>query len=145
MGMRSGTQNVANIIGFGRAIDLVQKVAHQESERIRGLQNKLVDYLKSKKGIKLNGSMAHRLPNNINAIFSGRDNETLLMQLDEAGIMCASGSACNASSDELSETLLAIGLSQPDVRSSLRMTMGKFTSDSDIDYVIQILHKFSAR
>ncbi len=87
----------------------------------------------------INGSLKYRLPNNIHLTIPGKDNEILLMQLDERGVMCATGSACTASSQEPSYVLKAVGISDIDARSSLRFTMGRSTSLDDITRVVNAL------
>lgn len=137
-GMRSGTENPANIAGLTKALNLVQHYKEHESKRMIDLQGYFINQLKLNiPNVLFNGSLIKRLPNNINIIIPGQDNELLLMKLDEFGIICASGSACNASSDEISPTLKAIGLTDEDAKSSLRFSMGKMTSKNDIDFVIE--------
>lgn len=136
-GYRSGTENPANIIGFAEALNLAQSAKAEESRRLKQLQAYFIDLLtQSVPNLKVNGSIKNRLPNNVHVTIAGQDNELLLMKLDEIGIQCASGSACNASSDEISLTLTAIGLTRAEARSSLRFSMGKSTSKNDIDYVV---------
>ena len=118
MGMRSGTENVADIIGFSRALDIVQTRRQNEVDSLKELQNLFFDDIKKKlPDLIINGSLEHRLPNNVHVTIPGQDNEILLMKLDEMGIMCATGSACSADTGNLSTTLLAIGLSEDYVRS----------------------------
>jgi cysteine desulfurase len=93
----------------------------------------------------LTGSIKHRLPNNIHLIIPGFDNERLLIQLDEQGVMAAAGSACSASSDEPSHVLRAIGMSDADAQSSLRFTMGQTTTEADIDYTLKTLAVITQR
>ena len=88
---------------------------------------------------KINGSLKKRLPNNISVTFPGVDNERLMMQLDEAGVMCAVGSACSASNVEPSHVLKAIGLSDGQAQSTLRFTLGRQTTQDDLNKVIQLL------
>jgi cysteine desulfurase len=142
MGIRSGTENVSNIIGFSSALDLVQNRRNNEVNRLKGLQKYFIERLKKDMPEAVfNGDFKNRLPNNVHITLPGQDSETLIMKLDEMGIQCASGSACNASSDEISQTLLAIGLSKNEARSSLRFTFGKATTKDDLDYTINCLKK----
>ena len=142
MGLRSGTESPANIIGFAKALDLVQISRHNENVRLTDLQNYFVaELLKLSPSIAINGPIKNRLPNNVNIRIAGYDNETVLMKLDEMGIQCASGSACNAANDELSMTLLAIGLSEEEVKSSIRFTFGKYTTKNDLKFVIESMSK----
>lgn len=137
-GLRSGTENVAGCIGFSRALTLVQLRRKQESKRLLALRSLLADELSQVAPLAMiNGDIKHRLPNNLNISFPGIDNERLMMELDEAGIMVAVGSACSASSDQPSHVLKAIGLSDDQARSSLRLTMGVDTSESQIQDVVK--------
>lgn len=142
MGLRSGTENVANIIGFACALGLVQERRQTEVVRLAELQGLFVNSLGSViKTITFNGSFDHRLPSNIHITLPGHDNETMLMKLDEMGVQCASGSACNAINDSASNTLLAMGLTETQARSSLRFTMGQATTKQDIIYVVDCISK----
>lgn len=142
-GMRSGTENVAGIVGFAAALYKAQKMRTKESERLARLQLATAKLLSEKASdkVQINGSMKYRLPNNLHITVKGKDNERLMMQLDEAGIMCATGSACSASKDEPSHVLEAIGLSEDQARSSLRLTMGRQTTEQDISYFLDTLQK----
>lgn len=137
---RSGTENVPAIIGLAAALDLVQQNRLAETARLQILQQRLMDGLtKRLPEARLNGSLKKRLPNNVHITLPGKDNERLLVQLDEAGILAAAGSACSASSDEPSHVLKAIGLSEADAQASLRFTLGRATSQADIDLTIDTL------
>jgi cysteine desulfurase len=141
-GFRSGTENPANIVGFAEALDLVQSNRVTESKKMTDLQTYFIAGLtKNIPNLYVNGSLKKRLPNNVHITIPGQDNELILMKLDELGIHCASGSACNATNQEISTTLLALGMSEVNARSSLRFTMGKYTTKSDIDYVISSISK----
>lgn len=141
-GFRSGTENTANIIGFAVAMDLVQSQRVEESLRLRRLQELFIELLeKYLPTAKVNGSVKYRLPNNVHITVPGSDNERLIMEMDEVGIMCAAGSACSASSEEASQVLAAIGLSQQTARSSLRFTMGRQTTEEDIRRTVAQLSK----
>lgn len=139
-GLRSGTENVPGAIGLAHALDLVQKMRHEELARLQLLQKKFLELLhKAIPQAVLNGSKSHRLANNLHFTFPGQDNERLLMALDEAGIICAAGSACSASNEEPSHVLRAIGLSDQEAQSSLRFTMGQATTEADIQRTVQVL------
>jgi cysteine desulfurase len=138
-GMRSGTEDVMSIVGFAAALDIAQNTRETEARRLGDLQQKFQETLKQKlPNIQINGAR-HKLPNNVHVTFAGQDNERLMMALDEAGIQCAVGSACSASSDEPSHVLAAIGLSDSAARSSLRFTMGRSTKEADITRVVRTL------
>jgi cysteine desulfurase len=87
----------------------------------------------------LNGSQKTRLPNNVHITIPGMDNERLIMQLDEAGILAAAGSACSASDEEPSHVLRAMGMTDDEARASLRFTMGRYTTEEDIRTVVDTL------
>jgi len=141
-GIRSGTENVAGDIGFAKALDLVQSSRHDEINRLSELQKKFLDLVeKSIPNVEINGSLKHRLPNNVHLTLPGFDNERLLMELDEAGVIAAAGSACSASNIEPSHVLKAIGKSDAEARASLRFTFGRFTTENDIDKAVFELDK----
>ena len=139
-GRRSGTENVAGIIGFAKALQLVQDIRQKEVLRMQGLQTQFISGLqKALPTVIINGSLKHRLPNNVHITVPDEDNEKLMMQLDESGIQCAVGSACSASNDKPSHVLEAIGLSEKSAQSSLRFSMGNATTASDIKTTIKTL------
>jgi cysteine desulfurase len=138
--LRAGTENIAGIVGFAKAFELVQKNKGVESDRL----SKLTSYLWSSlqkylPEISLNGPALgeHRLPNNLNIAISGIEGEAALLYLDEYGIMCSTGSACTASSIEPSHVLRAIGLNEKESHSSLRFTLGHCNTKKDIDYLMK--------
>jgi cysteine desulfurase len=142
LGIRSGTENVAGCIGLAHALDLVQIGRDAEVKRLQELQNEFYKLLeKDIPGAIVNGSRDYRLCNNVHVSFPGRDNERLMIQLDELGILVAAGSACSASNDEPSHVLKAIGLSDVEAESSLRFTMGLQTRESDVRSVVQEVAK----
>lgn len=139
-GQRSGTENVPAIIGFAKALELVQERRHEESKRLQDLQNYFFDQLATKlPSVQVNGSSKQRLVNNLHITVPDYDNETLMMQLDDQGIICAVGSACSASNEEPSHVLKAMGMSDKDAQSSLRFTMGHSTTRENLQYVIEVL------
>lgn len=143
--MRSGTENVAASIGLSVALDAVQTMRHDESQRLQKLQKHFIEQLTAKiPDILINGSLKKRLPNNVHITIPGTDNERLLVQLDEAGILAAAGSACSASDEEPSHVLRAMGISSEDAQSSLRFTMGRATDEQVIDRTVDALARFAA-
>lgn len=137
---RSGTENVAGIIGFAAALDLVQNRRHEEIVRLEELQKLAFDLIEAKiPGARINGSRKYRLPNNIHITIPGQDNERLIMALDEAGIQAAAGSACSASNEEPSHVLKAMGISDEDAQASLRLTMGRATTKNSITTAVNTL------
>ncbi len=138
-GLRSGTENVAACVGLATALAVAQDSRLDESQRLKELRDDFETSLQSlNANIVVNGGK-HRLPNNSHITFPGTDNERLMMELDEQGIMCAVGSACAASDDEPSHVLMAMGLSQKDAQSSLRFSLGRTTTKRDIATVLKVL------
>ena len=130
-GLRSGTENVAGAVGFAEALDLAQEMRREEAVRLQTLQRQFIEELeKNIPDVVINGSLKYRLSNNIHVTIPGQDNERLLIQLDEAGIQAAAGSACSASNEESSHVLHALGLDDAAARASLRFTMGRSTTKS---------------
>lgn len=141
-GLRSGTENPAALIAFATMLQKVQAERKDELERLRTLRDVLSATLLQKiSDTTVNGSKQHRLPNNLNLTFPGIDGERLVMQLDEDGVMAATGSACSASSDEPSHVLLALGLSPEEASASLRLTFGRQTSEADIKTAAVIIER----
>lgn len=139
-GLRSGTENVASIIGLAAALDKAQTIRHQEAKRLQGLQQQFFKELeKAAPAMSINGSLKHRLPNNVHITMPGQDNERLIIELDERGIAAAAGSACSASNEEPSHVLRAIGLDDEAARASLRLTLGRSTTNKDIERCLNAL------
>ncbi len=140
-GRRATTENVAGIVGMGRAIELASGRMKEASARITRLRDMLVDgIMKSVPHTKLNGAPSgERLPNNANFSFIGIEGETLLLDLDRAGIYGSTGSACSSGSLDPSHVLMAIGLSHELAHGSLRLTLGEETTEDDIKYVLETL------
>jgi cysteine desulfurase len=139
-GRRSGTENVAGIIGFAKALDMAQEQRHEEAARLGELQRLFLELLAEKlPSAVINGSRKHRLPNNVHVTLPGTDNERLLFALDEQGIIAAVGSACSASNEEPSHVLRALGLSDEAARSSLRFTMGKHSDEAGVHRAVDVL------
>lgn len=141
-GMRSGTENVANIVGFAAALKKAQAMREAEGRRLHALRQHFITELEHQvPQAVLTAGYKQILPNNVHITIPGQDNERLMMGLDEQGVQCAVGSACSASSDEPSHVLAAIGLSDTAARSSLRFTMGRGTTEKEIDYTVAALAK----
>lgn len=140
--LRSGTENVAGIIGFATALSIAQENRQIESLREAQIRDYFAAALSELFGakIKINGSTKSRLPNNLHVTFQGKDNETLLIGLDQAGIMAASGSACSAAKNVVaSHVLLAMGLSEAEARSSLRFSLGRTSTRAQIERTVRVL------
>jgi cysteine desulfurase len=136
---------VAGAVGFAKALELAQAMRHDEMSRLQQLQKLFINQIQTTlPNAQLNGSKGKRLPNNVHLTFPGVDNERLLIQLDEAGILAAAGSACSASSEEPSHVLHALGLSDETAQNSLRFTLGRSTTEHDIRAVVQALAQLLA-
>ena len=142
-GMRSGTLPTHQIVGMGEAFHLAKLEMNEENVRIRGLQQRLLSGLQGIEQIFVNGDMDHRVPHNLNISFNYVEGESLIMGLK--GIALSSGSACTTASLEPSYVLRALGRSDELAHSSLRMTIGRFSTEQDIDYVVSHLKDTVAR
>jgi len=139
-GRRSSTLNVPGIVGLGKAAEIAQKEMKNEHARILNLRNRLHDNILQKiEGAHLNGHPDKRLPNNLNISFESVEGEALLMNLDLEGISSSSGSACSSGSTEPSHVLTALWLSPELSRGSLRLTLGRFTTEEEVDRVAEVL------
>ncbi len=139
-GMRSGTENVAGAVGFAAALDMAQTGRQNEAARLNEVKNGAIRLLTQQiPSAIINGSQKYRLPNNMHVTLPGFDNERVLMQLEERGFLAAAGSACSASSEEPSHVLRAMGISDEVAQSSLRITMGRATTKTDMEKFVQTL------
>jgi len=139
-GRRAGTENVPGIVGFGQAVKLAQEEMCPEIERLTSLRDRLIgDILSRIEDVHLNGHPEKRLPNNINVTIDYIEGESICLNLDLEGICVSTGSACSSSTLEPSYVLLAMGLSHEHAHSSVRFTIGKYTSEDDIDIVVGVL------
>lgn len=139
-GLRSGTENVASLSAFATMLQKVQSDRHQETKRLKALTDTFFAILSQKiPEIILNGDKKRRLPNNLNITIPGVDGERLVMELDEQGVLLATGSACTASNDEPSHVLLALGIAPVDANASLRLTLGRYTTDAEVSQAIERL------
>jgi cysteine desulfurase len=137
---RSGTENVAGIVGMAKALEIAIAEMSNELPRLQSLRDELIaGVLNRIPDSQLNGHPTQRLPHNANFSFRGIDSETLLLQLDMHGIAASSGSACSSGSLEPSHVLLALGLDYELAISSLRLTLGRFTSHEHILRVLDLL------
>jgi cysteine desulfurase len=136
-GMRSGTLATHQIVGMGVAFDIARQEMAAEGERIRMLHTKLVSGLTDIEQVFINGDMQHRVPHNLNISFNYVEGESLIMGVK--GLAVSSGSACTSASLEPSYVLRALGRSDELAHSSLRMTIGRFTTEAEIDYAVSTL------
>jgi cysteine desulfurase len=139
-GLRSGTENIPAIVGFGKAAEIAKTEMKAEGERLSGLRDRLIKgLLESIPSSFLNGHPTQRLPNNANVRFSYIEGESLILSLDMLGVACSSGSACTSKTLEPSHVLLAIGLKHEEAHGSLLFTLGKQNNAEDVDYVVNVL------
>lgn len=133
--MRSGTLNVPGIVGFGEACQLCRLSVEIESARVKKLRDILESELLLLEGVSLNGSKGSRLPNVTNLSFNNTDGDNLLIELSK-DIALSSGSACSSASPEPSHVLIGMGLNEESARSAIRFSLGRFTQQTEIEYVI---------
>lgn len=139
-GRRAGTENIAGIVGLGKAIELAVAEIETEASRLSRLKDKLIAGLSEIPHIKLNGPVdGRRLPGNVNVCFEFIEGESILLLLDSMGICASSGSACTSGSLDPSHVLMAIGVPVEIVHGSLRLTMGSGTTEGDVDRVLAVL------
>jgi cysteine desulfurase len=139
-GVRSGTENVPAIVGFAKALEIAQQEKEKESARVSRLRDKLTEGIKKKiNHIHINGDLKQRLPNNVNISFLGVEGESMILHLDSKGICASTGSACSSHSLEPSHVIKALGLSDEASHGSLRFTLGRHTTEDDIEKVLKEL------
>ena len=140
-GYRSGTENVAGIVGLGKAAEIAEKELPTELPRLTKMRDRLIDNLLKVEDTILNGHRTQRLPHNANLSFKYVEGEALILRLDAKGIYGSTGSACSTAKLEASHVLLAIGLPHAVAHGSLRLTLGRWTTDKEIDYVLEEVPK----
>lgn len=139
-GRRPGTQNVAGAVGFAAALHEATTMRDRETNRVLALREALIDELLAIPGVALNGDRVHRVANNINISCEGVDGEELVLRLDAMGIAVSTGSACKKSED-LSRALTAIGLSPETAHSSIRLTLGRQTTQEEIMVTVKTIRE----
>lgn len=141
-GRRASTHNLTGIVGVGKAVELCREKMDAEARLQSALRDNLIKKIPEKiKEVYLNGHPVKRLPNNVNFSIKYIEGESILLNLDMLGIAASTGSACTSSSLEPSHVLLAIGLSHEVAHGSLRITMGRWTKESDVGYLLECLPK----
>jgi len=141
-GRRSGTHNVAGIAGLGKACEMLKDMRQENADRIRNLRDHLEKELLSRLDlIRVNGDKNHRLPNILHLSIEHIDGEAMLRHLDVEGIAASSGSACASGSDEISHVLKAMGRSKKETEGSLRLSLGKHTTDEEITEAVNRIEK----
>lgn len=138
-GLRSGTENVAGIVGMAKAMELAKKEMKKESTRQRKMRDKLIRAILEIPDTGINGHLKKRLPNNVNASFNFIEGESLVLMLNEKGIAASTASACSSPKLEPSHVLLAIGLKPSQAHGSLRLTLGRYNTMKEIDYTLDVL------
>ena len=139
-GQRAGTENLAGIVGLGKAIEIATTDLPAKAARLSAMRDRLIDgILERIPDVRVNGPREGRLPNNANVSVRYIEGESMLLRLDLAGIAASSGSACTSGSLDPSHVLLAIGLPHEVAHGSLRMTLGSETTDAEIDQVLEVL------
>ena len=145
-GKRSATVNVPAIMGMVKAIEIYKKNREVENQKISKWRDEIINNLLKIKGSRLNGHDKKRLVNNVNISFAGVEGESLLMELDLKGIEVSTGSACSSTSLEPSHVLMAIGLEAQVAHGSLRISLGRWTTQNEIDYLLktvpEVVEKF---
>ena len=137
---RAGTENVAGIVGLGKAIEIACSDIEGTSKRMCYLRDKLINGIEASiPEVKLNGHRTERLPGNVNFSIKYIEGESILLMLDINGIAASSGSACTSGSLDPSHVLLAMGMPHETAHGSLRLTLGDDTTEDDIDYVLEVL------
>jgi cysteine desulfurase len=138
-GFRSSTENVPGIVGFAKAVELREIEMEPERRRLSALREHLIHETLQIPETYLNGHLTQSLPNIANFRFAFIEGEALLLLLNDAGIAASTGSACSSGSQEPSHVLLALGLQPEDIHGSLRISLGKFNTPEDIDYLIETI------
>lgn len=139
-GLRPGTENVAGIVGFVTALQIADEGRSEEGSRLVPLRDKLINgILTTIPKTRLNGHATDRLPNNVNISFMDLEGEALLLYLDAQGVYASTGSACTSASLDPSHVILALGMPYEVAHGSIRFTLGRSTTEADIDYVLEVL------
>jgi cysteine desulfurase len=139
-GFRPGTENVAGIVGLGKAAEISRKSLAEDAQRVSAQRDKLQQGLLERvPQSRVNGGAAPRTPNTTNLVFPGVEGEALLIALDLKGLACSTGAACSSGAVEPSHVLTAIGLPPEDARASLRFSLGRHTTTADIDFALSVV------
>ncbi len=136
-GIRSGSENMPGIVGMGKAAEIAKQEMKKESDRLIRMRDKLIDNILKIEYTYLTGHRTKRLPNNASFRFSFIEGESIILHLSELGISASTGSACTSKTLEPSHVLIAIGLKHEEAHGSLLLTMGRYNTEEDVDYVIE--------
>ncbi|MCL5040341.1 MAG: cysteine desulfurase NifS [Firmicutes bacterium] len=142
---RAGTENVPGIVGLSKAAELARIELKEHMDYLKGLRDRLISGLLSIEDVQLNGHPERRLPGNVNVSVRYVEGEAMLLSLDLKGIAASSGSACTSGSLEPSHVLLAMGIPHEVAHGSLRFSLGKFNTQEDVDYVLEVLPEIVQR
>ncbi len=134
---RAGTENVAGIVGLSKALELAVSTMDERAKRLTKMRDRLIEGLLKIERSRLNGSLEHRLPGNVNMCFEGIEGESLLLRLDLAGVSASSGSACTSGSLDPSHVLLSLGLPHEIAHGSLRLSFSDDNTEEEIDYLLE--------
>jgi cysteine desulfurase len=139
-GFRPGSENVAGIVGLGKAAEIARKLLKEDAGRVSALRDKLQQgLLRRVPQSRVNAAASPRTPNTTNLVFPGIEGEALLIALDLKGLSCSTGAACSSGAVEPSHVLTAIGLSPEEARASLRFSLGRHTSEQEIEFALQVV------
>ncbi len=138
-GRRAGTENIAAIVGLGKAIEMACADIPARAAKLSAMRDKLIREISKMDRVHLNGDAVKRLPGNVNFSFEGVEGESLLLSLDALGISASSGSACTSGSLDPSHVLLSIGLVHEVAHGSLRLTFSDYNTMEDVDYILEVL------
>jgi cysteine desulfurase len=139
---RAGTENVAGIVGLAKAVEVAARDFDRDSTRLRDVRDRLSDgLLASVTGARVTGDPIERLPHHASFVIDDIEGDSLLMRLDREGVYASSGSACTSGSLEPSHVLLAMGISPREALSSLRLTVGKRTTEADVDAAVEVIQE----
>jgi cysteine desulfurase len=138
-GLRSGTENVAGIVGLAKALTLAEAIREKEGARLRTLRDRLIAGILKIPKTFLNGHPTERLPNNVNVSILDIEGEAMVLYLDEAGFRVSTGSACTSANLKPSHVIRALGLPYEAAHGSLRVTLGRGTTDADVDKLLSAL------
>lgn len=143
---RAGTENVAQIVGLGKACQIAERNLKQYEEKLRNLRDYCLQQMKDKNfEFHINGTMEQRLPGNLNVCFENIDSNELILKLDAIGICVSGGSACSSGESKPSHVLTAIGVPSDLAKGALRLTFGDFNTKDDVEYFIENLEKIIKR
>ena len=145
-GRRAGTENVAGIVGLGKAAELARERLEEQGTRIAALRDRLEQGLLARiSGARINGGASKRLPNTCNIMFPSVESESLVIALDLQGLACSAGAACLSGAVDPSHVLAAIGLSPAEARGSIRLSLGRTTTDDDVNLALRVIPEAVAR